>query len=205
MGAKIRMDQIFSKLKKLWQNWRWANGIRVEYFPGIHYVAAQWRSHKFTVEIRWDTREFHRKTYIHVDVQRHLLVDQETMKKNACQMPISFLYMQGDSEQDNGHLLVLVQRKSGILSMKVVHKVNGTIWRKGWCWNSQKADIQSSVPRVHCPRGQLKSKGGGKIVDPLLCQSGHDYNYFSHNYFCKSAQSLRSSHRNVWRVWNLSR
>ena len=44
-------------------------------------------------------------------------------------------------------------------------------------------------------RGQFKSKGGGKLS--IHCQSGHDYNYFSHNYFCKLAQSLRSSRRNV--------
>ena len=38
-------------------------------------------------------------------------------------------------------------------------------------------------------RGQLKSKGGRSTI-------GHDYNCFSHKYFCKSAQSLRSR-RNV--------
>ena len=52
--------------------------------------------------------------------------DQETMKKNANQMLDSFLNMQRDEEQDNGHFLVLVQRKRGILSVKIVHKVNGT-------------------------------------------------------------------------------
>ena len=36
-----------------------------------------------------------------------------------------------------------------------------------------------------------------KIVDPLLCRPGNDYNCFSHNYFCKSAQSLRCSRRNA--------
>ena len=50
------------------------------------------------------------------------------MKKNASQMPISFLYMQKDLEQDNGHLLVLVQKRSGILSLKIVRKENGTKW-----------------------------------------------------------------------------
>ena len=29
-----------------------------------------------------------------------------------------------------------------------------------------------------------------------------DSNCFTHNYFCKSAQSLRSSRRNVWRIRN---
>ena len=42
-------------------------------FPRIQYVAAQSRSSRVAVEIRRDTREFHRKDCIHVDVQRHLL------------------------------------------------------------------------------------------------------------------------------------
>ena len=45
-------------------------------------------------------------------------------------------------------------------------------------------------------RGQLEKERRWKIVDPRLCQPGHDYNCFSHNYFCK-AQFLRSSCRNV--------
>ena len=40
------------------------------------------------------------------------------------------LYMQKDLEQDNGHFSVLIQRKSGILSVKIVHKVNGTKWQR---------------------------------------------------------------------------
>ena len=73
-------------------------------------------------------------------------------------MPISLLYMQEDFEQDNGHLLVLVLRKSGTLSVKIVHKENGIIWRKGCCWNSHKADIPFSVLQVHCPEVDSKAK-----------------------------------------------
>ena len=36
-----------------------------------------------------------------------------------------------DSEQDNGHSLVLVLKRSGILSVKIVHNKIGTTWRKG--------------------------------------------------------------------------
>ena len=43
-------------------------------------------------------------------------------------------------------------------------------------------------------RGQLKSKGGGKLSIHYCADHGH---CFSHNCFCKSAQSLRSSRRNV--------
>ena len=44
-----------------------------------------------------------------------------------------------------------------------------------------------------------------KIIDPLLSRQGNDYNCFSHNFFCKSAQSSRGSRRNVWRIWIISR
>ena len=57
-------------------------------------------------------------------------MDQETVKKNASQMPISFLKMRKDLEQGNGHLLVQVQKRNGILSVNIVHKVNRTRWRK---------------------------------------------------------------------------
>ena len=56
----------------------------------------------------------------------------------------SFLFLQDDLEKDNGHSSGLDLRKSGTLSVKIVHKENGTIWRKGCCWNSQKADVQFS-------------------------------------------------------------
>ena len=47
--------------------------------------------------------------------------------------------------------------------MQIVHKVNGTKWRKGCCWNSLRADIQFSVLQVHCPEVNSKSKGHGKL------------------------------------------
>ena len=48
------------------------------------------------------------------------------MKKNASQMLNSFLSMQRDLEQDSGHSLVLVLKRSGTLSVNAVHKENGT-------------------------------------------------------------------------------
>ena len=62
----------------------------------------------------------------------------------------------------NGHLLDQVLRKSGILP-RTVHKEPGTTLRKKCCWNSQKADILSSVQRLHCPGVSWKVKGRGKL------------------------------------------
>ena len=70
----------------------------------------------------------------------------------------SFLYMQRDLERDNGHFLILFQRKSGILTVQIVHKVNGTESPSIGCKNLVKADIQFSVPRVHCPEVSSKAK-----------------------------------------------
>ena len=80
------------RFKKLWQNRRWANGFRVEYFPRIQYVAAQWRSQKFAVEIGEPTTAFHRENYIHVDVQRHLLWIKRQWKRMRvkCSTRLSF-------------------------------------------------------------------------------------------------------------------
>ena len=85
------------------------------------------------------------------------------MKKNVWQMLDSYLCMQEDLEEDNGHSLVLVLRKSGTLSVRTDHKESGTKSQKGCCWNSGRADVQFSMLRLHCPEVILKSKGRGKL------------------------------------------
>ena len=163
MGAKIRMDQIFSKLLKLWQNRRWADGIRVEYFPRIQYVAAQWRSQKFTVQIGRNTRKDHRKNPIYVDVQQHFLWNKRQRKRMSgkCQTRISVrekiwkrtlvIYWSWFWEK-----VVLYQWRQSTRSL-------GQKLQKGCCWNSLRADVQLSVLRLHCPEVIKKSKGRGKL------------------------------------------
>ena len=75
----------------------------------------------------------------------------------------SFLYLQRDSEQDNGHSSDLDQRKSGALSVKTVH-------RGEWDKTAEKmiftfAESGHPVFRATSPlsRGVLKGKGGGKL------------------------------------------
>ena len=99
--------------------------IRVEYLPRIQYVAAQSRSQVLLLRSNETLENFKgRSSSCRCSTTSH--GDQETMKKNASQMLDSFLYMQRSLEQDNGHLLVLVQRKSCIPSVQIVHKTNGT-------------------------------------------------------------------------------
>ena len=63
----------FLKIQESWQNLRRANGIRVEYFPRIQNVAALWQNQQSSELFRRNTRKFHRKNLIDVDVQRHFL------------------------------------------------------------------------------------------------------------------------------------
>ena len=46
-------------------------------------------------------------------------------------------------------------------------------------------------------RGKLKSKGHGKLSIHFAADQETIETYFSHNCFCKSAQSLRSSRKHV--------
>ena len=198
------MVQIISRIQKLWQNRRWADGLRVEYFPRIQYVAPQWRSQKFTEQIGRNTRKCHRKNSFHVDVQRHFLWNKRQWTRMSGKRTTRIFVCKKIWKRTMVISLVLVLRKSGILSKRTVHKESGTKLKKGCCRNSLRADVQFSVPRLHCPEENSKAK------DMVNCRftlqpSGNDWYYFSHNCFCKPAQSLRSSRGDVWRIWNPSR
>ena len=73
MGRQIDVVQKFIRIQKLGQNWWWANGIRVEYLPRIHHIAALPQSPRVTVKIECNTRKIYWTDYLHVDVQRHLM------------------------------------------------------------------------------------------------------------------------------------
>ena len=75
----------------------------------------------------------------------------------------SFLFLQRDLEQDNGHSSDLHQRRSGILLTSIDHEENGIESLNWWCSYSDKADTQFSEPRVHCPEERSKAKEVGKL------------------------------------------
>ena len=92
------------------------------------------------------------------------LVDQETMNKNACQMPISFLCKQKDLEQGNVHLLVLVLKRSGWYSISE-YSPQGVWDNMAERMMLEFAESGHPIFRATSPlsRGQLKSKGHGKL------------------------------------------
>ena len=84
--------------------------------------------------------------------------------KIACQMPISFLFMQRDLEEDNGHSLVLVLKK------KKWYSISEDSPQGEWDHMAERmlvefAESGHPIFRVTSPlsRGTLKGKGGGKL------------------------------------------
>ena len=85
------------------------------------------------------------------------------MTKNVWQTLDWYLCTMENLVLDNGHLLVLVLKRSGTVSVKTVHKEYGTIWLKGML--VEFAESTCPIFRATTPlsRGQLKSKGHGKL------------------------------------------
>ena len=90
-------------------------------------------------------------------------MEQKTTKQNVWQTPNSYLCAREDLEKDNGHILVLVLRKSGTLSVKdspqgISNKIAEKMLLKF-------AESGCPIFRATSPlsRCQLKSKGHGKL------------------------------------------
>ena len=105
------------------------------------------------------------------------------MKKNVWRMLDSYLCMQDDL------------RKSGILSVKTVHK--GDKIAERMLLEFAKSGCPIFRATTPLSRGQLKSKGRGKLSIHYAALQETIDTIFSHNCFCKPAQSLRSSRRDV--------
>ena len=82
---------------------------------------------------------------------------EKATKMNVWQMPESSKYLQRDLVLDNGHSLVQVPRRSGLLWKRIVHKEFGTILRKRCWWISQRVDVQFSV-NDYCPGVNSEAK-----------------------------------------------
>ena len=72
------------------------------------------------MQIRRNTRKFHKKKFHSCRCSTTFPVEQETLNKNVWQTLDSYLCMQEHLVKDNGHSLVLVLRKSGTPSNRTV-------------------------------------------------------------------------------------
>ena len=67
-------------------------------------------------------------------------------------------FLQDDLEQDNSHFLVLVHRRSGIQSVKIVHKENGDNMAERMMLEFAESGHPISVLQVHCSEVDSKAK-----------------------------------------------
>ena len=200
---KIGVVQKFTGIQKLGQHWWWTNGIRVEYFPGFTTLQLSQEVKDLLLRLNETPENFTRKIIF-----------------NSMFNDISLGSRDNNVEcESNANLVSLCARRFGAGQWSFLGPGSENKWysisedspQSEWDKIVEKmmlefGESKHPVFRATSPlsRGQLEKERRWKIVDPLFCQPGHDYNCFSHNYFCKSAQSLRSSCRNVWRIWNLS-
>ena len=90
-------------------------------------------------------------------------MEQKTTQQNVWQTPNSYLCTREDLEKDNGHLLVLVLRKSGTRSVKTVHKESGTQIAERMLLEFAESRCPIFRATTSLSRGQLRSKGHGKL------------------------------------------
>ena len=89
-------------------------------------------------------------------------VTEKATKKNVWQTPESSKYLRENLVLNNGHLLDQVLKRNGILQ-RIVHKELGITLRKKCYWNSQISGHPAFRATTPLSRGQLKSKGHGKL------------------------------------------
>ena len=109
----------------------------------------------------------------------------------------SFLFVRKEFHQEDVHSSDLDQKRSGILLLNA--KPQGEWDRVAELMMLKFGESRHPVFRATSPlsRGVLKSKGGGKLSTHFCADEGTIETLFSHNYFCQSAQCLRSSLRFV--------
>ena len=169
------------------------------------YVAAQRRSQKFTVQIGINTRQLHRNNHMYVHVQRHFLwIKKRQLRRMLANAKLVSLYAKrcgkgkwsfiGPGSETKCYS-IREDRPQGIWD-KIAEKMLLEFAESGHpIFPRYDSIVQRSTQkqRTWC------------AVDTLCDWPGEDWDNFSHNCFCKPAQSLRSSRRDMWRVWIPSR
>ena len=161
LGTTVGMVQRFITIQNTGHNRRRTDGIRVEYFPRIHYIAARPRSPKVH-EQNGRTRTIPRANYLRVDVQMTSCGEIRTMKRNVLLIPHLCLDSQKDFQQDVGHSSDPGQKQSGTPLTKKDREENG-IESLNWWWSNSESGHPVFQATSPLSRGTLKSNVGGKL------------------------------------------
>ena len=154
VGTAVGLVQWFITKQNLGHNWRRTDGIRVEYFPGcttLHVDKVQEFMNKMSEPEQFQVRIIFMSMF-------NDIIWWSTDNEQECIANAPFVSEIAKNQQDVGHSSDLRQKRSGILLATKDHEENGTESLKWWWSNSEKADTQSSEPRVHCLEKRSKAK-----------------------------------------------
>ena len=162
LGTTVGMVQRFITKQNIGHNRRRTDGIRVEYFPRIHYIAARPRSPK-AHEQKWANPNNSKDELSSCRCSMTPYGDLKSMNGNALLMPHLCLYSQKDFQRDVGHSSDLGQKQSGTPLTK--ERQGGKWDRVAELMMIKFGESGHPVFRATSPlsRGTLKSKGGGKL------------------------------------------
>ena len=204
MGRQIDLVQKFIRIPSFGQNWWWANGIRVEHLPRIHHIALCHKVQELLSSLSGTPEKFTVRI-IFMSMFNDISWGSKISKKEC---------------ESNAQLVSLYAKRFGAGQWSFLGPGSEKKWYSisedsphgEWDRIAEQmmltfAESKHPVFRSMSPlsRGVLESKGGGKLSIRFCADGRYDWNFFSHHYFSKSAPYLRSSRRNVWRIWILSR
>ena len=118
--------------------------------------------------------------YLHVDVQRRLMGIERQQERMRVKCSTRFFLAKRFGARQWSFLGPGSEKKWYSISEDSPH--DNTRRKRTPSISSHELIVQRSAQKQR----------RWKIVDPLLCRLGNDYNCFSHRYFCKSAQSSRA-------------
>ena len=181
LGRKIDLVQRFTTTQNFGHNWRRADGIRVEYFPRIHHIAAHQPS-PWVHDQNGRSITIQRTNYLHVDVQWHPSGDLKTMNRNAMLTPHLCLFLQKDSRQDVDHSSGSEKEVVFYLYWQTTRRMGQSRWiDDDPIWRKR---IPSFPSHESIVQRNAQKQRRWKIINTLLCRWGYDWNCFSHNHFC---------------------
>ena len=180
LGGHVNVVQKFITTQSFEHNWWWASGIRVEYFPRIHHIAALQQSPRVPVRNEREARIIQRTDHLHVDVQRHLMVISRQWTGMRIKRPTRFDLC------EKIFTMKMVIPRTWIRKEVVFYLQWKTTRRMGQSRGIDDDKIQwkrtPSLP-IHesiIQRSAQKQRWW-KIVKTLLRWWGNDWNCFSHN------------------------
>ena len=161
------VQNISPEYRDLGQNWRPANGIRVELSSKDSTLCSSVKKFKHLLLRLGETPENFTRIIIFMSMFHDISWWMKRQwKRMRCQMlNLVSLYAKKFGTGQWSFLGLGSEKKWYSISYcRLSTKWMGQNGGEGWCWNSQKADTQSSVLQVHCPEvNSREAKVGGKL------------------------------------------